>query len=281
MEAEPSRTAMLAAVARGRLRLEETPPWVLDDAFALVLVGPVWQELRERLASLLPGQVRREASAAVCTRSRYAEDQLAAGTFAQYVILGAGLDSFAWRRPDLLRCLRVFEVDHPASQAWKLERARDLALPLSDAQVFVPVDFEVESVQAALRTAGFDWGQPALFSWTGVAPYLTAQAIESTLRTIAGAAAGSEVVLSYLAEEPILDDVGREFIRIYTPLAASIGEPLQPGWPAIEIERLISRCGLKVIDHPARADLEHRYFAHRVDGLRPYNVEALVTARVT
>jgi methyltransferase (TIGR00027 family) len=281
MEAAPSRTAMFAAVARGHLRLTETPPWVLDDAFALVLVGPVWQELHEGLVSLLPGQVIRETSAAVCTRSRYAEDRLAAGAFAQYVILGAGLDSIAWRRPDLLRSLRVFEVDHPASQAWKLERARDLALPVSNSQVFVPADFEAGPLQDVLHAAGFDWGQPALFSWTGVAPYLTAQAIESTLRTIAGAAAGSEVVCSYRAEESVLDDVGREFIRIYGPLAASVGEPLQPGWPVVEIERLISRCGLKVIDHPARADLEHRYFAGRVDGLRPYTAETLVTARVT
>jgi methyltransferase (TIGR00027 family) len=280
MEAAPSRTAMIAAVARGHLRLEETPPWVLDDAFALVLVGPVWQELRERLVSLLPGQVIREASAAVCTRSRYAEDRLAAGAFAQHVILGAGLDSFAWRRPDLLRSLRVFEVDHPDSQAWKLERARELALPLGDSRVFVPVDFEAEPLQYALHTAGFDWGQPALFSWTGVAPYLTAQAVESTLRTIAGAAAGSEVVFSYLAEEPVLDDVGKQFLRSYGPLAASVGEPLQPGWPVVEIERLISRCGLKAVDHPARADLEHRYFAGRIDGLRPYTAETLVTARV-
>ena len=280
MEAAPSRTAMLAAVARGHLRLEETPPWVLDDAFALVLVGSVWQELRERLVSLLPRQVIREASAAVCTRSRYAEDRLAAGAFAQYVILGAGLDSFAWRRPDLLRSLRVFEVDHPASQAWKLERARDLALPLSDSRVFVPVDFETEPLQEALHTAGFDWGQPTLFSWTGVAPYLTAQAIESTLRTIAWAAADSEVVFSYLAEESMLDDVGKQFLRSYAPLAASVGEPVQAGRPVIEIERLISRCGLKVVDHPERADLEHRYFADRIDGLRPYNVETLVTARV-
>jgi methyltransferase (TIGR00027 family) len=181
--------------ARGHLGLEERPPWVLDDAFALVLVGPAWRELRERLVSLLPGQVIREASAAVCTRSRYAEDRLASGAFAQYVILGAGLDSFTWRRPDLLRSLRVFEVDHPATQAWKLERARDLALPLSDSQVFVPADFEAEPVQDALRTAGFDWGRPALFSWTGVAPYLTAPAIESALRAIAGAAAGSELVV--------------------------------------------------------------------------------------
>jgi hypothetical protein len=79
---------MLAAVGRGHLRLEEALPWVLDDAFALVLVGPVWQQLREGLVSLFPGQVLREGSAAVCTRSRYAEDRLAAGAFAQYVIWG-------------------------------------------------------------------------------------------------------------------------------------------------------------------------------------------------
>ena len=280
MEAAPSRTAMLAALARAMLRMEETPPWVLDDAFALLLIGPAWQDLRELASSLFPAPVLAETAAAVCTRSRYAEDRLAGGGFAQYVILGAGLDSFAWRRPDLLGSLKVFEVDHPASQAWKLERVKELALPLSDSQVFVPVDFEVEPLQDALGTAGFEWGQPALFSWTGVAPYLTASAIELTLRTIAGAAARSEVVFSYRAEDSVLDDAGKEFIRIYAPLAASLGEPVQRGWPVIEIERLISRCGLKVVDHPARADLQQRYFAGRADGLRPYNVETLVTARV-
>jgi methyltransferase (TIGR00027 family) len=147
--------------------------------------------------------------------------------------------------------------------------------------VFVAVDFEAESLQHALATAGFDWGQPALFAWTGVAAYLTAQAIESTLRVIADAAPGSEVAFSYRTEDSALDDVGREFFRIYTPLAASLGEPLQPGWPVIEIEQLISRCGLKVVDHPTRAELEQRYFADRTDGLRPYTAETLITARVT
>jgi O-methyltransferase involved in polyketide biosynthesis len=114
MEAAPSTTAMLAALARGWLRMEATPPWVLDDAFALVLVGPVWQELHERVFPLFPNHVLREIIAALCIRSRYVEDRLTAGAFAQYVILGAGLDSFAWRRPDLLRSVKVFEVDHPA-----------------------------------------------------------------------------------------------------------------------------------------------------------------------
>ena len=280
MESAPSRTAMFAAVSRGLFRLETASPWVLDDVLALVLVGPVWQQLRDQFDPLFPGPVRREARAAVCTRSRYAEDRLAAGAFTQYVILGAGLDSFAWRRPDLLGSLTVFEVDHPASQAWKLERVRELGLPLSASQVFVPVDFEAEPVQDVLGAAGFDWAQPAMFCWTGVAPYLTAQAIESTLRTIAAAAPGSEVVFSYRAEDAVLDDAGTEYASIYTPIAASVGEPLQPGWPVTEIERLIGRCGLTVVDHPARTDLEQLYFADRADDLRPYNVETLVTARV-
>ena len=92
---------MLAAVGRGVLRLETAPPWVLDDPFALVLIGPAWQELRTGPVSLFSDGVIREILAGVGTRGRYAEDRLAAGAFTQYVILGAGLDSFAWRRPDL------------------------------------------------------------------------------------------------------------------------------------------------------------------------------------
>ncbi|WP_067713620.1 class I SAM-dependent methyltransferase [Nocardia yamanashiensis] len=281
MESAPSRTAMFAAVSRGLFRLETASPWVLDDVLALVLVGPVWQELRDRFEPLFPGWVVREARAAVCTRSRYAEDRLVAGGFTQYVILGAGLDSFAWRRPDLLGPMTVFEVDHPASQAWKIERVSELGLPLSASQVFVPVDFEAGTVQEALGAAGFDWAQPAMFCWTGVAPYLTARAIESTLQMIAAAAPGSEVVFSYLAEDAALDDAGAEYAHIYRPIAASVGEPLQPGWPVTEIESLVARCGLKVVDHPTRADLQQRYFADRTDGLRPYTFETLMAARIT
>jgi methyltransferase (TIGR00027 family) len=281
MEAAPSRTAMLAALARGLLRMEAAPPWVLDDALALVLIGPAWQDLLARIGGLFPAAVTIEIAAGACARARYAEDRLTSGGFSQYVILGAGLDSFAWRRPDLLRSVRVFEVDHPATQAWKLGRVAELGLPLSDSQVFVPADFETEPLRQALDTAGFGWDSPALFSWTGVAPYLTAQAIESTLRTIAGAAAGSQVVLSYRAEDSVLDDIGQQFTRIYLPVAASLGEPVQPGWPVTEIERLVSQCGLAVVDHPARADLQQRYFAGRTDGLRPYTAETLLTAQVT
>ena len=181
-------------VVRGCFAWRRRPPCGLDDVLARCLSAGYGRTARP-IDPLFPGPVRREARAAVCTRSRYAEDRLAAGAFTQYVVLGVGgLAPFAWRRPNLLGSLTVFEVDHPASQAWKLERVRELGLPLSDSQVFVPVDFEAEPVQDALGPAGFDWARPAMFCWTGVAPDLTAQAIESTLRTIAAAAPGSEAV---------------------------------------------------------------------------------------
>jgi methyltransferase (TIGR00027 family) len=278
MEASPSRTAVLAAVARGTHRFEEAPPWVLDDPFALVLVGRTWPETSELVSSLFPLEVLREARGFIAMRSRYAEDCLCARRFSQYVMLGAGLDSFAWRRPDLSRSLMIFEVDHAASQAWKLQRAKELALPIIDSHTFVSVDFEVESLHDRLKEAGLDWTAPTMFSWLAVAPYLTTEAIQATLRTIATAGSGSEIVFSYRSATSVLDDNGRKFFEIFSPLAAAAGEPLQPGWSVVDIERLIEGCGLKVAEHPTRAELTERYFGNRTDGLVPYSAESLVAA---
>jgi methyltransferase (TIGR00027 family) len=143
--AEPSLTAKRTAVARGEHRLLDAAPWVLDDPFALMLAGPDWRQIYDARAALHSERVRRDARAWVVARSRYAEDRLEQCPFTQYVLFGAGLDSFAWRRPDLLHTLPVFEVDHPATQAWKRERVATLALPISDHHVLAPVDFETQS----------------------------------------------------------------------------------------------------------------------------------------
>src|SRR5258708_32321990 len=132
----------MAAVLRGQHRLMHRPPWVLDDPFALILVGPEWPALMEFIRSTLRGPVLNEVMAPALARSRYAEDGFEQGAFDQYVVLGAGLDSFAWRRPDLVASSGVFEVDHPASQLWKQERVAALGLPESDHHLYVPVDFE-------------------------------------------------------------------------------------------------------------------------------------------
>jgi methyltransferase (TIGR00027 family) len=276
----PSRTALMAATARGLHRLEAAPPWVFDDFFALVLVGPAWRNVRAELVEAMTEPLLRLTTALTVCRSRYTEERLAAGPFEQYVLLGAGLDSFAWRRPDALAAgMRVFEVDHPDSQRWKLGRVEALGLPVSDRHVFAPVDFEVETFAAGLDRAGFDWSKPTFFSWLGVMPYLTMEANEAALRALAKCAPGSEIVMTYAIAESLMDDLGRRCYTRIAALAASKGEPIQLLFTPEEAEGLVRRCGLEVADHPCGDGL-HRYFAGRPDGLSPHIFEQALTARV-
>lgn len=255
-------------------------PWILDDPYALSLVGPAWEELWTGLRAVFPERARGEAMSGIVARSRYVEDVLEAGTFAQYVILGAGLDSFAWRRPDMLASTRVFEVDHAATQAWKRERADAMALPRSDQHVFAPVDFESETLDAGLTSAGFDPSASTLFSWVAVMPYLTVDAIEATLHAIARAARGSQVALSYGVREEDLDDVGREFKSLLQRVATQRGEPILTLLSPTEAEDLLARCGLAVVDHLDRHALRERYLAGRNDVPPPYTNERVITATV-
>jgi methyltransferase (TIGR00027 family) len=280
MEGSTSLTALMAAVQRGRHRLEDPPPWIIDDPFALVMVGPRWPDLAAASRSRFSDELGRQIRASIAVRSRYAEHRLATGSFDQFVLLGAGLDSFAWRRPDLLGPLRVFEVDHPASQTWKRARAAELGLPDSQHHVFAPVDFEVQSLRDGLADAGFDWTRPTMFSWLGVVPYLTASAVEATLRTIATCPTGSEVVFEYGLDRGHMDDMAREFSVGFSSVASRIGEPLHGGWPPSEAEATVSRGGLRVADHPAQRDLVDRYFADRSDGLQPWHASRLMAATV-
>jgi methyltransferase (TIGR00027 family) len=276
---DPSRTAMMAATARGAHRLEDPPPWVFDDPYALSLVGPAWPDLLGSVRQVLREPVHRQALAGQLARSRYAEDRLT-DYFSQYVILGAGLDSFAWRRPDLLNFLRVFEVDHPATQEWKRQRAAALALPTSDRHVFAPIDFQTANLREGLTAPGFDWTQRTLYSWLGVTAYLPIDAIEATLRTVATGASGSEIVMSYAVTKPFLDDLGREFVEVIGEVAEQAGELLGTFFAPGDAEGLVRRCGLSMVDHVGRDELHRRYFAGRTDGLTPYTVERLLTAVV-
>lgn len=271
---------MAVAVLRDAHRTFDAPPWVLDDGYALELVGPTWREIRTAQMATYGEQARAQNRAGVVARSRYAEDRLHSGPWRQYVILGAGLDSFAWRHPDVLETVRLFEVDHPASQALKLERIVELALPRHVNHIFAPVDFENETLRAGLGRAGLDWLQPTFFSWIGVIPYLTHEAIETTLTTVGACAPGSEIVFTYTQTEPFLDDVAREIIGVFSKMAQAAGEPLTTFFAPSDIESFVRRCGLEVVDHPTPDDLWLRYFSARTDGLRPYRCERLLAGRV-
>jgi methyltransferase (TIGR00027 family) len=152
--AQASRTAIWTAIGRGQHRQLHRRPWVFDDPFGLTLAGPDWPQVWTRLTTALPGRYVDQMVGATVGRARYVEDRLRHYPFRQYVVLGAGLDSFAWRRPDLLGELRVFEVDHPATQAWKRDRIGALGLPIQPNHLLVPVDFERDALLDSLVAAG-------------------------------------------------------------------------------------------------------------------------------
>ena len=278
--ARASATAMFTAVLRDVHRTFDAPPLVLDDAYALGFVGPTWPEIRAAQMATYGEEARAQMRAGVVARSRYAEDRLRSGPCRQYVILGAGLDSFAWRHPEVLETVRLFEVDHPATQALKLARIDKLGLPRHVNHIFAPVDFENETLRDGLGSAGVDWLQPTFFSWIGVIPYLSQEAIEATLSMVATCVPGSEIVFTYCPTESFLDDVAREILEVFSKMAQAAGEPLTTFFAPLEIERVVRRCGLEVADHPTPDDLRARYFSARMDGLRPQGTERLLSGRV-
>jgi methyltransferase (TIGR00027 family) len=263
----PSQTAVKTAAARA-LHREEQPPWVLDDHLALELAGDEGVSITQRLRDELSEENLLTFSRWMCVRARLAEDvveRAVADATRQYAILGAGLDSFAYRRPDLLMRLRVFEVDHPASQAWKRERLAELGISPPGNLVFAPIDFETQTLRAGLLAAGFDFGASAVFSWIGVTMYLTLPAIEATLQTVAAFPPGSRIVLTYNLPPTALQDQGRTIGSRMGRMAGEMGEPWISFFTAAEVEALLHGCGFAEVDHFGPAEAIHTYFADRPD----------------
>ena len=225
-EGKFSRTARRVAIRRAAHQLLDHPR-VLDDPLALRIIGA---EAAEELRSNPKEHhaFSRAFRAFMAARSRYAEDELAGAVargVRQYVVLGAGLDTFAYRNPHA--GLRVFEVDHPATQAWKREQleAADIAIPV--ALTFVPVDFERQTLAEGLGQSGFDLSAAAFFSWLGVTPYLTRDACMSTLSLIATMPAGSGVVFDFAVDPALLNAGQRQALDALSERVARYGEPFQ------------------------------------------------------
>jgi methyltransferase (TIGR00027 family) len=278
----PSRTAVMTAVARG-LHREEPAPWVLDDHLALGLAGDEGVSLAQRLRDELSPDALLTFTRWMSVRSRLTEDvverSLADG-IGQYAILGAGLDSFAYRRPDLLAGLRVFEVDHPASQAWKRERLAQLGISLPTSLVFAPVDFESQTLHGGLLAAGFDFAAGAVFSWIGVTMYLTLAAIEATLETAAACPPGSRIVLTYNPPPTALDDQALAMHGTMSRVVGEMGEPWISLFTPDEAKALLQRCGFGEVEHFGPADAIRTYFAGRTD-VRLGMPQRLLVATVT
>jgi len=257
----------MTAAARA-LHREEPPPWVLDDHLALGLAGDEGASITQRLRDELSAGELLTFSRWMCVRARLVEDvveRAVAGGTRQYVILGAGLDSFAYRRPDLLVRLRVFEVDHPSGQVWKRERLAELGVSLPANLVFAPVDFETQTLRAGLLEAGFDFAAGAVFSWIGVTMFLTLTAIEATLETVAACPPGSRIVLTYNPPLSALADQELAMQSRVSRLAGEMDEPFISLFTPAEAEALLHRCGFGEVEHFGPAEAIRTYFAGQPD----------------
>jgi methyltransferase (TIGR00027 family) len=266
---QPSLTAQGAALHRAAHQLVDNPQ-VFADPLALKIVGDAAaDELRagrDRHALVQSAPLR----AFIATRSRFTEDSLAEAYTAgvrQYVILGAGLDTFAYERARRFADLAIFEIDHPATQGWKRARLGEAGIAVPKSVTFAPVDFESETLADGLARAGFDAARPAFFAWLGVTPYLTHDAILATLGFIASLPSGSGVVFDY-AEPP--DEAARAHggFAAMAARVAAIGEPFRSLIDPADLARDLARLGFARIEDFGAPALNARYFQNRADGLK-------------
>lgn len=265
--AGPKPSAMMVALQRAAHQLLEHPR-VLDDPLALTILGETAaQALRADLASYRSPMAQGLRSSVV-VRSRVAEDEWAKLNdrgVRQYVVLGAGLDTSAYRHAG--RPGRIFEVDLPATQSWKRARLAETGIEIPGSLRFVPVDFERISLPEALAAAGFDAGQPAFFSWLGVTMYLEQLAVVETLRFIAGCAKGSAVLFEYVVPLSGLAPMMRIAMEQMTAHLAQRGEPWKSYFETELLATTVRRLGFTQSRTWTPQELNDQYLANRVDGL--------------
>lgn len=265
--ATPSRTALRVALRRAAHQLYDAPPLVLNDPIAVPILGSAYADELRRTPTRPDRLFSVGLRAFLVARSRYAEDTLARTVqqgIMQYVLLGAGLDTFAHRNP--YPHLRVFEVDHPATQQWKRELLETGSLPTPANLTYVPVDFERDSLPQQLHSAGFDPQAPAFFAWLGVVPYLTIEAFRSTINFIAAHPPSSGVVLDYgqpRSALPFLEQLAHDSLAARVHLA---GEPFRLFFTPPEIVAELR--AFRNREDLGSDEINTRYFANRTDNLK-------------
>jgi methyltransferase (TIGR00027 family) len=271
IHAQPSRTAMRVAMRRAAHQLLDRP-LVLDDPIAIPILGrETAAALRADPRQFEKGRLSSYMRAFFAVRSRFAEDQLAAARAVgvdQYVILGAGLDTFAYRNPSPDRPLRVWEVDHPATQAWKQDRLAESAISIPENLTFVPIDFERETLTDILAAADFDLAAGAVFSWLGVVPYLSRPSTMATLAYVASAtAARGGIVFDFGIPPSQLTMMQRVAFEALAARVRAAGEPWQTFFDPAELSRGLLALGFAVAEDIPPAVINARYFSDRGDGL--------------
>jgi methyltransferase (TIGR00027 family) len=282
-ERQPGGTAILPAVLRAAHQLLDDHPKILDDPVAIGLVeGTSAAAIRTQEAEL-QHPLFRLVRAAFVLRSRFAEDQLASAVTAgvrQYVILGAGLDTFAYRQPAWARSLRIIEVDHPASQTLKREHLAHARISIPDNVAFCAIDFERTTLQEGLGGAAFDAQVPTFFSWLGVTQYLTSAAIAATLRWVLTLPAASGIAFTFVLPETVLAGEDLQASPVFAARAAARGGPWITRFEPEPLRQWLRVLGFTEVVHLTPAHAAERYFAGRTDGLRAPILEQLICATI-
>jgi methyltransferase (TIGR00027 family) len=275
---EPDSTAVRTALWRA-LHLEvDAPPHILEDRIGLQLAGPDpdWRRRPDMNEYATPG-----VRASIVARARFIDDLIteqAGQGVGQYVLLGAGLDTFAQRRPEIASRIQIFEVDQPGPQAWKRQRLAETGFGIPEWLRFVPVDFESTSWWDGLLVNGFAADKPAVVTSLGVSMYLTRAATAETLRQSAALATGSTLAMTFLKPVELVAPEEREMHRATDAAARASGTPFISYYAPDEILEMARDAGFATACHVTADDYTQRYFAERTDGLRPFTTEELLVA---
>jgi methyltransferase (TIGR00027 family) len=276
----PSQTALMAAAARAAHLIVDHEPVIFADELAAALLGEQADEFISYHRAHGTHLVLSCARAQVLCRSRFTEGHVAACVrtgLTQYVILGAGLDSFAYRTKS---AVRVFEVDHPATQQWKRGQLAAARIPVPDTVSFVAMDFERDQLAGRLAQAGFDPSRPALVSWLGVTMYLTGAAISQTLAEISGFAPSTQLITDYILPAALRDDTGNAYAGLVAPAAAERGEPWLTFLAPDDMSALLQRHGFGAVEHVRQRDSIPAALWDRDDSLRPAGLSVLARATI-
>jgi methyltransferase (TIGR00027 family) len=264
IEGRPSITARRVAMRRAAHQLFDQP-LVFEDPLAIAILGP---EIAATLGDEADQPLERRLRAFMVARSRYAEDQLRAAVargIRQYVLLGAGLDTFAYRNP--YPDLKVFEVDHPATQAWKRQCLAAAGIAIPENLRFAAVDFDKESWDEELRRRGFASSEPAFFAWLGVTLYLAEETVLATLGSIRSLHPRNTVVFDYALPRALLNAQEQAAHDVIAARVAAAGEPYRSSFDPRALDAHLRNIGFSLVEDLSGEDIDAHYFAGRTDGL--------------
>jgi len=277
VKVEPDSSAVRTALWRAMHVQIDDPPHLIDDEIGLALAAPEegWRD-RPDMHPIGTGPYR----AAIVARTRFVEDLLVEEGIGQYILLGAGLDTFVQRHPDLAESVVVFEVDQPRPQEWKRQRLTALGYGVPDWLRLIPVDFEAdEDWWKALLDAGLDTQTRALVSSSGVSMYITKAATSATLRQLAGLAPGSIVVMTFMLPLELLDEADRPGLEAASRGAQMSGTPWISFYAPDEMVAVARDAGFADARSVSTAELAERYLSGRSDGLTAAGGESVLIAR--